>query len=526
MRLPSVLALILIVLLPLALLGGLGWQRADESRQLLEHRFQTLASAQLASVDRQIQDYLAERAARWQAATAELPRDTASLRAFARREAGLRQVLLMDPQGERLYPSPQEPLTQDEQAFLARTNELWHDRRILYPQGLDGTVPPTGWYAWHWGAELALIFWQRDERGLLGLELEPLWVLAELIALLPTATPPLTDSSALLSRTASAESARIQLLDDRGTVLYQWGRYEPPPSAVPLARLPLSQPLGSWTLVYVTAPLSVGLTAQRVTLLVAFLAVAVALAGLALYLYYEHNRALRLAQQRVTFVNQVSHELKTPLTNIRLYAELLEEQIDEDDAQPRRYLAVIVGESQRLSRLIANVLNFGRAQRRQLQLHPRPGQVDAVVAQVLDTFRPALHAKGMQIELQLAAAAPVWFDADAIEQILNNLLSNVEKYAADGKYIIISTQQQAGVSVIRVSDSGPGIPARERARIFQPFYRISSQLTDGVTGAGIGLAIARELARLHGGELRLLSSQRGACFEATLQTAPATEITP
>lgn len=506
MRPSSVMALLLIVLLPLALLGGLGWRRADEERQLLEHRFQMLAGAQLAAVDRQVQEYFAIRAQQLLSATAELPRDTASLRAFARREPGLRQVFLMDPQGARLHPPLHEPLTQAEQAFLERTAELWTDRRILYPQGPDGAVQPVGWYAWHWGAELDLIFWQRDERGLLGLELEPLRVLADLIARLPTAR--------------HAEAARIQLLDDRGSVLYQWGGYEPAAGQTPLAVLPLSQPLGSWKLAYHAPPLPTAASGQQLTLLAAFIAVALALAGLALYLYREHSRELRLAQQRVTFVNQVSHELKTPLTNIRLYAELLEEQIDDDETPARRYLAVIVGESQRLSRLIANVLNFARAQRRQLRLHPRPGQVDEVVAQVLDTFRPALSAKGMQIDFQAGAAARVLLDADAIEQILNNLLSNVEKYAADGKYIIISTAQRAGESVIRVSDSGPGIPARERARIFQPFYRVSSQLADGVAGAGIGLTIARELTRLHGGDLRLLPSQRGACFEAVLTTEP------
>jgi signal transduction histidine kinase len=109
-----------------------------------------------------------------------------------------------------------------------------------------------------------------------------------------------------------------------------------------------------------------------------------------------------------------------------------------------------------------------------------------------------------------------------VEQILNNLLSNVEKYAAGGAQLDIATWCRDDYSYIRLRDYGPGIAKRERGKIFRPFYRISSQLTDGVTGTGIGLTITRELARLHGGELELLPAQSaapGACFQVSLHTA-------
>jgi signal transduction histidine kinase len=237
----------------------------------------------------------------------------------------------------------------------------------------------------------------------------------------------------------------------------------------------------------------------------------------------------------VNFVNQVSHELKTPLTNIRLYAELLETEVDAvfDDEQQdgqaegnkaRKYLGIITAESQRLSRLIANVLRFGQFQQSQLQLRLQQAVVDEVIQRCIAAFAAALQAKGITVRLDLHASAAVLLDAEALEQILNNLISNAEKYAASGASLQISSTQDADVSSIAVRDFGPGIAARERARIFQPFYRISSKLSDGVTGTGIGLDIARQLARLHGGDLVLQEVDVGACFTVTLPTASVKDI--
>ncbi|MEZ5582474.1 MAG: HAMP domain-containing sensor histidine kinase [Candidatus Competibacteraceae bacterium] len=209
-------------------------------------------------------------------------------------------------------------------------------------------------------------------------------------------------------------------------------------------------------------------------------------------------RELRLARQRVNFVNQVSHELKTPLTNIRLYAEMLDEDLAEDDTQARRYLDIIVGESQRLSRLITNVLSFARQQRGQSRLHLRPGRVDDVIAAVLAAFRPALAEKGMTVEWQGKADRWVKLDPDALEQMLNNLLSNAEKYAANSGTLHITSQQTDDEATLYIRDRGPGIAKRERHRVFQAFYRSESRLNEGVSGTGIGLTIARDLARLHG----------------------------
>jgi signal transduction histidine kinase len=249
-----------------------------------------------------------------------------------------------------------------------------------------------------------------------------------------------------------------------------------------------------------------------------FVLVAATLIGLAVYLHRESSRDIREARQRVRFVNQVSHELRTPLTNIRLYAELLEQRLVDDDARTAEQLAVIVSESHRLSRLIGNVLSFARHQRGRLALQLTPSVLDDSVAAVIEQFRPSLEGKGVELITDLQAGEPFSFDPDAVEQVVANLLSNVEKYAASGGRVDIITGRQGDRAMVRVCDLGPGVPRGMEEAVFEPFVRVHDQLTEGVSGTGIGLSISRELARLHGGELELVPCARGACFELTLPT--------
>jgi signal transduction histidine kinase len=246
-------------------------------------------------------------------------------------------------------------------------------------------------------------------------------------------------------------------------------------------------------------------------LLLLLASLALVLIGLAIYLYREQTRELRQAAQKVEFVGQVSHELKTPLTNIRMYAEMLEDQVD-DDPQQQGYLKVIINESQRLSRLIGNVLNFSRTP----QLHLQHVDIDTLVKQTLDHFLPGYQSRGIEVHTDLQARSSVESDHDMLEQILNNLFSNVEKYAAEGKRVDVVTRQKDNQLIITVRDYGPGIPASEHRKIFEAFYRINNGLTEGVSGTGIGLTIARQQAQRLGGELVLIEVSPGACFELCL----------
>jgi signal transduction histidine kinase len=243
----------------------------------------------------------------------------------------------------------------------------------------------------------------------------------------------------------------------------------------------------------------------------------IVVAALAFYYYRENAREMREAAQRISFVNQVSHELKTPLTNIRMYAELLEDTLQEPDDKPGQYLKVIVAESQRLSRLIGNILTFSRKQRSKLALHPTSGDINEILQSVMENFHATLESKGLVIQFTPAGDGEGMYDRDVVEQIVGNLLGNVEKYAVSATRVAVKTAREDDLVSIWVEDDGPGIPPRERERVFAPFYRISNKLTDGVAGTGIGLSIARDLARLHGGDLVLENSAQGACFKVTLR---------
>jgi signal transduction histidine kinase len=139
----------------------------------------------------------------------------------------------------------------------------------------------------------------------------------------------------------------------------------------------------------------------------------------------------------------------------------------------------------------------------------------------VERFREPLAARGVEVRFDAGAPGPVLLDADSLGQILDNLLGNVEKYAPGSGVVEVSTRRQGDASTIVVADRGPGIPDRSREEVFKPFRRLSSKLTDGVSGTGLGLTIARDLARLHGGDVRLGPSARGARFEVTLETPAA-----
>ncbi len=414
------------------------------------------------------------------------------------------------------------PAQQAEQSISYRTETENYEMSDYSQQGQTLRQPAagedsSGWTVWYWGKGAHLMFWRERAGEIIGVELDRARLLADIIAVLPD-TP----------CEQNGQPGRIILADMQGQTLYQWGRYEPAEQETPLAVRDLRYPLGAWQLRYYLPAAAVAGPGQKalwVNLLGGAGAMTLALLGLAIYFYREHMRAMRQAAQRVTFVNQVSHELKTPLTNIRMYAELLQQRLEDDANDAQKHSSIIVSESRRLSRLIGNILSFGRRQRGKLQLHYSRGVIDEVIRDVMENFRVALTELGIAPQLDLHAQAQVLFDRDAVEQILGNLINNVEKYAASGGSVRIASCQEGNTTIITVADRGPGIPPRQREKIFAPFYRLSNKLTDGVSGTGIGLSIARDLARLHGGDIKLLPAKIGAAFEVRLQTpaAPVSE---
>lgn len=306
---------------------------------------------------------------------------------------------------------------------------------------------------------------------------------------------------------------RMVLATSQKVILHQWGKRLSGSDGKPAASRRLSEPLGAWILSYAPSsqefpkpylfPIILGICSG--TLLVLALA----------YLYFhETAREIHVAQQRVTFVNQISHELRTPLTNIQLYAEMAHTRIEETaDRIAMRHLGVVQAETSRLNRLIQNVLNYARQQRNKLSIQATDVSLDDVVGRVVEHWRPLLESKGFEIDVHLDGPPHIQADADAVEQILGNLISNVDKYAPYGRWIGIYSRVKEDRAEVIIEDRGPGIPATRRRSVFEPFERLRSDLNEGVSGTGIGLTIARELALLHGGHLSVCRSYKeGARF--------------
>jgi len=241
-------------------------------------------------------------------------------------------------------------------------------------------------------------------------------------------------------------------------------------------------------------------------------------------LYWYQRRALRLAGERVSFVNRVSHELGSPLTNLALNIDLANELLQKNPTQSRKRLAIVTEEIERLSRLVANVLTFSRQEKEILELHEERVVAHEIVSEVIDSFRASFERRNIAINADLGVVQPCLLDSDSFRQIIGNLLSNIEKYAASGKESEVSLLEEGGQIVLEISDHGPGIPRKEKERIFQPFERVHGGTSEGSSGTGLGLSIARDLAIRMGGSLELLDTDSGCTFSLTLPVKPALAV--
>jgi signal transduction histidine kinase len=221
------------------------------------------------------------------------------------------------------------------------------------------------------------------------------------------------------------------------------------------------------------------------------------------------KRTVRLARLRSDFVANVSHELRTPLTSIRMFVELLLMGRIADQREQRRCLHVIARESERLSRLIDNVLDFAKIERGVKRYELEHEEIGAIVDSVVEAFKYHAEEKGFLVKTVMQENLPeVKADADAISQVLFNLLSNAVKYSDKEKVVEVRVFQQDSQVVTQVVDHGIGIDARNLFRIFEDFYRADQSPDSERPGTGLGLTLARHIARAHGGDI-LVESEKG-----------------
>lgn len=225
------------------------------------------------------------------------------------------------------------------------------------------------------------------------------------------------------------------------------------------------------------------------------------------------------AQRRSNFVSSVTHELKTPLTALRMYGEMLRDGVVPSEDKRQQYYDIITRESERLTRLVNNVLALSRLENKQQQLSPTVGSIVPVMEEVAALLRPHVEEKGFTLEIQRDEDLPqVRFDRDAMQQVLFNLVDNALKYSdrASQRHVLLQCRRssQGGVE-LKVGDRGPGVSKRHLRKIFEPFYRGENELTRTTQGTGIGLALVNGLVAQMGGTVRGRNRVEGG-FEVSI----------
>jgi signal transduction histidine kinase len=247
-------------------------------------------------------------------------------------------------------------------------------------------------------------------------------------------------------------------------------------------------------------------------LLISLLVLAIAVGSW--LVFSDLKRQLTLARQKTDFVSNVTHELKTPLTSIRMFSEMLAEGRVEDDAKRRQFLGIITAETARLTRLINNVLDFARIERGEKKYQFADCDVIALARETLESYRPHLEAGGFKFTFCLPnEPAIVNGDRDALAQVMVNLLSNAEKYSGEGKEVEARVERKDGTVELAVLDRGIGVPRGCEEKIFEQFYRADDSLASGIQGSGLGLTLARQIARAHRGDVTYVAREGGgSCF--------------
>ncbi len=366
----------------------------------------------------------------------------------------------------------------------------------------------AGWIPWTSDNTLSLLGWvqRADGQPVRGVEIDMDALLAKLAIVLPADSPAgteyvLTDGTRSLRRLHDAA----------------------PKPGWPVCRVPVGPALPQWEVVVRAAP-GAALTPDSgafltLSLLLTGIFLASMLTGGALLVFEAHRGRLD-ARRKTSFVSSVSHELKTPLTSIRMYAELLGERRVRDEEKQKRYLGIIITESQRLTRLINNVLDFSRIEQNRKVYNIAPVDVARTVRDVLDRLAVRIQEAGMYVRLELPEdGLRLHTDRDVVEQILINLVDNAMKYASAGRELRVELQPlPCGGARLRVLDRGPGIPPSAQEKVFEKFYRTDHALAGGKAGCGLGLTISRRMLRELGGDLTCgPRAGGGACFTAELK---------
>jgi signal transduction histidine kinase len=242
------------------------------------------------------------------------------------------------------------------------------------------------------------------------------------------------------------------------------------------------------------------------------------LVGGLIFTYRSVSKEVALGKLKSDFVSNVSHELRTPLSLIRLYAETLELGRIQKREKIEEYYKIIRKESERLTALINNILDFSRIEAGRKEYEFRETDIGELVRNTLDSYRDQIEEQGFAFEQHIDTdLPPVYVDREAIARSLVNLVNNALKYSSHDKFLSVKLYRSNGSVKLEVMDRGIGIARNEQAKIFEKFYRAGDPLVHNTKGSGLGLSLVRHIANAHGGEVKVESvAGKGSKFILSL----------
>ena len=220
-----------------------------------------------------------------------------------------------------------------------------------------------------------------------------------------------------------------------------------------------------------------------------------------------------MGERRSQFVSSVTHELKTPLTNIRMYVEMLEQGIAATPEREQDYLRIVGGETVRLSRLINNVLEFSKLEKKNRRLDILPGTLDDVIEEVKRIMGEKMLQEGFCLKVEKNTDVSFRYDREVMIQIFINLMENTMKFGKDATYkqMTLTIEEEGPWVKISHADTGPGIPRHALKNVFNDFYRADNEMTRTTGGTGIGLALVKKFIQAMGGKVFAKNNEGPGC---------------